>query len=410
MTSRPSSRSDSKTSLPENAVPLLVVHYHEVGLKGRNRDFFEGTLARNIKRALRGTGYRRVRRGFGRISVEFEPGGDAAAAAQRAACVFGVAYVGHGVRVEPALDALARAAVTLMPPGSFSSFAIRARRSYSSLDLSSREINVAVGQAVVDATGGPVDLDDPDATVHIELFGNTAAVYRERLEGPGGLPAGVSGRMLALLSGGIDSPVAAWRMARRGAEVECLHFHGQPFTDPSSVRQVTDICGVLSRYQLAVTLHLVPLGDVQREIVTHAPSSLRTILYRRAMLRIAAALAEQREARALVTGDSLGQVASQTIENLATIDAAVPGATVLRPLIGMDKQEIIDDALRIGTYALSVRPYQDCCVLFEPRRPATRAHPDIVAGAESELDVDALVGKALAGLQTQEVTLPPVDR
>jgi thiamine biosynthesis protein ThiI len=390
-------------------VNALVVHYHEVGLKGRNRQFFEETLARNLRRALRGTGYRRMRRGYGRISVELEQGALAGEAAERAARVFGVAYVGLGHFVEQSLEAIHEAALDVIRAEPFESFAVRARRSYAATDLRSRDINVDVGQSIKDATGARVDLGRPDATVHVELFGRACIVYRRRLEGPGGLPVGSSGRMLALVSGGIDSPVAAWRMARRGVDVELVHFHGQPFTDPSSVRQVVEIGAVLARYGLRTTIHLVPLGDAQREIVVHAPPSLRLVLYRRTMMRIAAALAVEREAKALVTGDSLGQVASQTIENITTIDAAVPGVQVLRPLIGSDKREIVSGAADIGTYDISTRPYQDCCVLFEPRRPATRSTPADAEAAEAGVDLEALVGKALAGATSQIVELPPPD-
>jgi thiamine biosynthesis protein ThiI len=289
----------------------------------------------------------------------------------------------------------------------FDSFAVRARRTYSSFDVKSNEINAVVGRRIKDATGGRVDLGNPGATAWIELFGDAGVVYRHRLKGVGGLPVGVSGRMLALMSGGIDSPVAAWRMAKRGAEVELLHFHGQPYTDPSSVRQAVELAEALARYQLRAVLHLVPLGDAQREIVTHAPASLRVILYRRVMLRIAAALAAERKAQALITGDSLGQVASQTVENIRTVAAAAPQIEVFRPLIGMDKQEIVDLATAIGTYEISTRKYQDCCVLFEPRSPATRANPRQAEHAERDLDMDALVGKALAGLETRELEILP---
>ncbi len=197
---------------------------------------------------------------------------------------------------------------------------------------------------------------------------------------------------------------------RRGAEVELLHFHGQPFTDPSSTRQASELTEVLTRWHLGTILHLVPLADAQREIVATAPSSLRVILYRRAMFRIAAALARQREASALVTGDSLGQVASQTIENLGTVDEAVAGTQVLRPLVGLDKLEIVNSAQRIGTYDISTRKYQDCCVLFEPRSPATKASVQEVLEAEAEIDVDAMVGKALAGIETRVFELPDHPR
>ncbi|MEA2506591.1 MAG: tRNA uracil 4-sulfurtransferase [Actinomycetota bacterium] len=385
----------------------LVAHYHEIGLKGRNRDFFEDALNRNLKRALRGTGYKRVRHAFGRVVIDLYPDGRALEALERAARVFGVAYVGLGHKIEPDIDQIGDLAVELMQREPFESFRVRARRSHSTSSLSSNQLSVAVGQRIKDATGGSVDLKHADATAWIEMFGNDGIVYRDRKEGPGGLPVGVSGRMLMLLSGGIDSPVAAWRMAKRGAEVEMIHFHGQPFTDPSSVRQVMDLANVLTRYQLQTTVHVVPLADAQREIATHSPESLRVVLYRRMMMRIAAAFAEERGAKALITGDSLGQVASQTIENIRTVDAAIGDSIeVLRPLIGMDKQEIVDNARSIGTYEISTRQHQDCCVLFEPQAPATKTLPQDAARAERDLDLDALVGKALAAREEHTLELP----
>lgn len=385
----------------------LVAHYHEIGLKGRNRDFFEDALNRNLKRALRGTGYKRVRHAFGRVVIDLYPDGRALEALERAARVFGVAYVGLGHKIEPDIDQIGDLAVELMQREPFESFRVRARRSHSTSSLSSNQLSVAVGQRIKDATGGSVDLKHADATAWIEMFGNDGIVYRDRKEGPGGLPVGVSGRMLMLLSGGIDSPVAAWRMAKRGAEVEMIHFHGQPFTDPSSVRQVMDLADVLTRYQLQTTVHVVPLADAQREIATHSPASLRVVLYRRMMMRIAAAFAEERGAKALITGDSLGQVASQTIENIRTVDAAIGDSIeVLRPLIGMDKQEIVDNARSIGTYEISTRQHQDCCVLFEPQAPATKTLPQDAARAERDLDLDALVGKALAAREEHTLELP----
>jgi thiamine biosynthesis protein ThiI len=387
------------------SVNALVVHYHEIGLKGRNRRYFEDALADNLRRALRGTGYRRLRRGFGRMVVDFAVDAPIEEAAARAARVFGVAYVGAGRKIGQSMDAIKENALELMLAEPFDSFAVRARRSYAAIDIRSRDVNVEVGQWIKDITGARVDLSKPDATIFVELFGRTCIVYRRRLPGPGGLPGGVSGRILALVSGGIDSPVAAWRIARRGAEVELVHFHGQPYTDPSSIHQVSDLADVLARYMLEVTVHYIPLADAQREIVVHAPASLRLVLYRRMMMRIAASLATERGAKALVTGDSLGQVASQTIENIHAVGAAIAGVEVLRPLIGMDKHEIIDCALAIGTYEISTRPYQDCCVLFEPRRPATKARVQQVDEVESEVDVDALVGKALAAIDTRHFTL-----
>ena len=384
----------------------LIAHYHELGLKGRNRSFFEQALTRNLRRALRGTGYKRIRRMSGRVVIDLESDALVDEAIESASRVFGLAYVGLGYRVDPDIEQIGNIGLELMQSEPFESFCVRARRAYSEMAETSNDINVIVGQRIKDATNARVDLKNAEATLWIELFGKKGVVYRKRLEGPGGLPVGVSGRMLALLSGGIDSPVAAWKMARRGAEVDMLHFHGQPFTDPSSTRQALELAEVLTRYQLRTVVHLVPLADVQREIVKNAPAPLRVVLYRRTMMRIAAALAEQVEAKALVTGDSLGQVASQTIENITTVDAAIPGVEVMRPLVGMDKREIVDDAKRIGTYEISARRYQDCCVLFEPRSPATRSRPDVATQAEVNLDFETLVGKALAGIETRILELP----
>ncbi|MGH2749314.1 MAG: tRNA uracil 4-sulfurtransferase ThiI [Actinomycetota bacterium] len=386
----------------------LVIHYHEISLKGRNRDFFEDTLARNLKRALRGTGYDRIRRGFGRLTIDFKPENRFDEAVERASQVLGIANIGVGRRVRQDIHEIGAVALELLEAEPFESFAVRARRSHSTFPMKSAEINEMIGQRIRDATGASVRLKNPDATAHIEIFGNSAIVYRRRVPGWGGLPVGTSGRMLALLSGGIDSPVAAWRMALRGAEIEFLHFHGRPYTDPSSIRQVEELLEVLVGYQLRCVLHLVPLGDAQREIVMHAPANLRVVLYRRTMMRIAAALAEQREAQALITGDSLGQVASQTVENMNTVNGAVPGVQVFRPLIGMDKMEIIETSRAIGTFDLSTRRYQDCCVLFEPRSPVTRATEAAAERAEAALDLNALVGKALAGIETRVFELAPL--
>ena len=384
----------------------LVVHHHEIGLKGRNRDFFEEMLARNIRTALAGSGYSRLRRGMGRITVEFQDGGPLTESAERVAHLFGVAYVGVARRIDPDLDAMKETGLQMLQEAPFDSFRVQARRTHSNFPERSQVIHDEVGRHLQEATGGTVNLKHADATIWIELFGQHGYIYRKRLEGVGGLPAGTSGKMICLLSGGIDSPVAAWRMARRGARVELLHFHGQPYTDPSSARQAEDLAEVFNRYHVETTLHMVPLGDTQREIVMNCPSDLRVLLYRRMMMRITSKLARQREAKALITGDALGQVASQTIENIHAVDAAIPGVPIMRPLIGMTKQEIIDTAKRIGTYEISTRKHQDCCVLFEPRSPATRARTKDLEQAESFVDVDELAEKSLTGLETRRLTLP----
>ncbi len=321
--------------------------------------------------------------------------------------MFGVAYVGPGRRVEPSLEAIARAALELLDHEHFSSFRIEARRAYTNFPHTSQEINEKVGHIVKEATGAEVKLRGSGATVWVELFAGAGLVYCRKLEGVGGLPTGTSAKMLALLSGGIDSPVAAWRMARRGADVELLHFHSRPYTDASSTKQARALGEILARYQNRAWFHVVPLADAQKEITAEAPPGLRTVLYRRTMARIAEGLADERGAKALVTGDSLGQVASQTFGNMAVVDEVMEALPILRPLVGMDKQEIIDDAKRIGSYEVSIRKYQDTCVLFDSRSPATHVKPAEAARAEMDVDIARLVKSALAEASSEELVLPP---
>jgi thiamine biosynthesis protein ThiI len=400
----------------ENAAPkpprhrdVVVAHYHEVGLKGRNRSFFERRLVDNIRWALRGTGIASVRPIPGRILVELGTHADLDAVSRRLARVFGLSSFGPAVEVVASMDAVVDAALALAAETSFASFRIRARRGYSSFPESSQRINEVVGQAVKDATGARVDLSHGEWTCHIELVQNRAFLYAARTPGPGGLPAGTSGRVVSLLSGGIDSPVATWELAKRGASVTAVHFHGQPYADPSSARQAARLAEHLAPWLRGLDLWLVPFGDVQAEIVTTAPAALRTILYRRFMMRIAEAVALSVGAEALVTGESLGQVASQTLPNLRAVDAVVAGMPVLRPLIGRDKIEIEALARHIGTYEISIDPHQDCCVLFAPRHAATRTRPAELEAAEAALDVEALVAKTLANAEIRSFAGSPRD-
>jgi thiamine biosynthesis protein ThiI len=382
---------------------VVVAHYHEVGLKGRNREFFEKRLVQNMRTALAGAGYRRVKRLPGRILVELPSEHELDAIIERLQRVFGLSHFAPAIRADPTMEALVEGAMRLAGASSFESFQVRARRAGSSFPETTQRINEVVGQAIKDGFGRRVDLSNADWTCHIELVGAEAFLYSQRIDGPGGLPVGVSGKVVTLLSGGIDSPVAAWELAKRGANVELVHFHGQPYTDPSSARQATRLAEHLAAWLLRSRLWLVPLGDIQAEIVTSAPQEVRVVLYRRFMMRIAEALAEREGAEAVVTGESLGQVASQTLPNIRAIDSAVERLPVLRPLIGRDKIEIVGIARKIGTYEISIDPYQDCCVLFVPRRVTTRASLPELEAVELELDVPALVEKGLANAEVIEI-------
>lgn len=372
---------------------LLLVHYHEIGLKGRNRPVFERALKRNLGRAL-GEAAGTVRLMPGRVEVH-APGPGALERVQR---VFGVANVSPVVVVEADLDAIVATGLEVAKDADasegFATFAVRARRSRTSFPDSSSRVNEVLGDAVRTGLGKVVNLDAPDLTLRVEIVENRAYVSARKLAGPGGLPIGTAGAVVSLVSGGIDSPVATWQVMKRGADPVAVHFHAQPFTDPSSERKVERLLGVLVGWGYRRHWWSVPMGEAQREITLHTESPLRVLLYRRLMLRIAEALAEREGALAVVTGESLGQVASQTLENLHAV-GAVARLPLLRPLVGHDKVEIIERARAIGTYDVSAQPHQDCCTLFEPRRPATRATPEELDAAESAYDVDGMVADCL---------------
>jgi thiamine biosynthesis protein ThiI len=373
---------------------LLLVHYHEIGLKGGNRPRFEQALRRNLREAL-GDSAGSVRILSGRMEI-LDPKPDALERVQR---VFGVQNVSPAFLVEANLPAMVTRALEVAADADaatpFATFAVRARRSRTGFRHASQEVNETVGDAIRTRMGKAVDLKHPDLLLRIEVSGKLAYVSAVKLPGPGGLPVGTAGRVVALLSAGIDSPVAAWRLMRRGASVVPVHFHGQPFTDRSSERKVEDLLAALRLWGFSGPWYSVPLGEAQREITLAAPSGLRVLLYRRLMLRVAEAIAVNHGALAVVTGESLGQVASQTLENIGAV-GSVATLPLLRPLIGTDKIEIIEQAERIGTYAISTEPHQDCCTLFEPKEPATHATAAQLSAAEETYDVTALAADCVA--------------
>lgn len=380
----------------------VVVHYHEIGLKGRNRGFFERHLVRNLEGALQGCDYDSVEVITGRLLVHtpHEPGAELLA---RIGTVFGVASFAPVAITKADIEAMTYATLDMLSARSFGTFAIAARRATKELPITSRQINVELGAAVQAAMHKGVDLSFPDVTVRIEVVGTRAFLSLDRYKGPGGLPVGTSGKVVSLLSGGIDSPVATYQVLRRGAKAILCHFHSAPFTDLSSARKARELARMISVWQGITTLYLVPLGRAQQEIVTAAPADLRVVLYRRLMARVAVAVASSEGAKALVLGDSLGQVASQTLENIACVDDA-SSLPVLRPLVGEDKQAIVSEAKRIGTYETSILPFEDCCSLFVPRSPATRASIAACVAAERELDIAGLVRSTLADAEVERVS------
>ena len=387
---------------------LYVIHYGELSLKGKNRPLFVKRLARNVEQALRGLGGDRacdVRIMQGRILATLPEGVAHDAVAERLSRVFGASNFARCLQAPHDMEAIKGVIDQALDGRQFGSFRIAARRAFKELPFGSREMNYALGQHVMDTHDTTVSLDHPELTVYVELIPRQTLVYLDKWPGAGGLPSGVSGRLMALLSGGLDSPVAAHRMMKRGCRVDFVHFHSYPFLDRSSQDKARELARLLTRYQYYTTLFLVPFGEIQQQLIGAAPPPDRVVLYRRCMLRIAEALARRRDAQALVTGESLGQVASQTLENLQVTEAAAT-LPVLRPLIGMDKTEIIAQARAIGTYETSILPDQDCCTLFVPRHPSTRARLDRIEASEAKLDLPALIEMAVEEAQTVDMRFP----
>jgi thiamine biosynthesis protein ThiI len=385
--------------------PAVLVHYHEIALKGGNRPLFLRRLAKNLERATADLGPVAVSRLTGRLLLELDGHPAPEAVRERAARVCGVASAALVWRVPSDLAAMKRAVAAVVEGRRFASFRISARRAFKTYPMTSVALNRALGAFVLERVTARVDLRHPELEVHVEVLPAEAFVYADPLPGPGGLPVGVSGTVAALLSGGIDSPVAAWRMIKRGCRVLFVHFHSVPYLPATSQAKARALVRRLTEWQYDSRLLLVPFGELQREVVLSVPAPARVVVYRRLMVRIAEALGRRHGAQALVTGESLGQVASQTLENIARIDeaAAMP---VLRPLIGMDKLEITALARSLGTFEISIEPDADCCTLFVPRHPATRMTAEDVARAEARLDLGQLVQAGRAGAVEETFEYP----
>jgi len=392
--------------MAETARPrVVVVHYHEISLKRGNRPLFLRRLQESLLRALVDLGAVRAEQLTGRLLLHLDTAVDAGALADRIARVFGVANFAVAERTAPDMDALRRAVDRVTEGRRFASFRITARRAFKTLPLTSLEMNRELGAHVLSRHAVRVNLEHPELNVHVEVLPGQAFVYGDRRPGPGGLPVGASGTVAALLSGGIDSPVAAWRLMKRGCRVVFVHFHSVPYLPDVSPGKARELVRRLTTWQYDSRLYLVPFGEIQRSVVLGVPATARVVIYRRLMLRIAEALARRTGALALVTGESVGQVASQTLHNLARVDE-VADLPVLRPLIGMDKLEITAQAEAIGTFDVSIEPDADCCTLFVPKHPGTRMSRDEVLALESRLDIPALVTQGVEGASIETFDFP----
>ena len=381
---------------------LFTVHYAEVGLKGKNRIFFEKRLVSNIKIALRGTGYTEVERLHDRILVRLKQSADVSEIKRRLQQVMGIAYFELACATERDITVIKETALKQIQGMTYESLKVETRRTDKSFPLTSPQISAEVGGYLIEKTGARADMHNPDLVCWIKITQKNAYISTEKIRGIGGLPVGVSGKVLVMLSGGIDSPVAAWQMIKRGAKAVFIHFYSYPYTDKASLEKVIELAQILAISNYRSTVYLIPFAELQQVIVTKTPAPFRVLLYRRMMARIAERVAAMVGAEALVTGESLAQVASQTLTNLRTIEA-IADIPILRPLIGEDKAEIIEKAQRIGTFDVSTRPHQDCCSLFVPKHPATRASLAELEAAESDLDIAALVEEALNNLEKQVI-------
>jgi len=377
-------------SVISDGMDSVLVRYHEIALKKGNRAYFTELLKKNLLAAVKDLGAKEIRSLPARLLLTFKNDVPAATLIERMSTVFGVANFSIVERTARNIDALRSRILESLNGGRFQSFRIETQRGDKTFPLTSPEINRQLGAAVKEKSGARVDLENAEFTVTVEILPRDAFFGFNKIAGAGGLPVGSSGRVAALISGGFDSPVAAYRMMQRGCRIIFVHFHSVPYQDKTSQEKVRQLVQLLTRHQFTSRLYMVPFAEIQRQIVAAVARPLRVVLYRRMMLRIAEAIARQEKAKALITGESLGQVASQTLDNMAVIQQAAR-LPILRPLVGMDKQEIIDQARRIGTFEVSSVPDQDCCQLFVPKHPATKARFIDVEEDETKLDVKDLL-------------------
>ena len=385
--------------------PVVVVHYHEISLKRGNRPLFLRHLARNLTRALADVGPVGVRQRPGRIVLDLDEHPRPELVHERAQRVCGVASVSLGYRTASTLLGMQGVIGRLIEGREFRSFRITARRAFKTYPMTSVDLNRALGAFVLERVATRVSLEHPEVEIVVEVLPDEAFVSLDRRPGPGGLPVGSGGTVAALLSGGIDSPVAAWRMLKRGCRVVFVHFHSVPYLPATSQAKARALVERLTEWQYDSRLFLVPFGEIQREVVLSVPGPARVGVSRRLLIRIAEAISQREGALALATGESLGQVASQTLENIAAIDAAAAGP-VLRPLIGTDKIEIIHEAKLLGTFDISIEPDADCCTLFVPRHPLTRMTAAQADAAESRLEIDRLVASGVHGAELATFEFP----
>lgn len=383
---------------------FVVIHYHEIALKGGNRMYFEKKLCENIKKSLRDLDYDGVERMWGRILIKLNNISDFEKIKSKLLLVFGIAYFFQAHEVNSDFKILSDISLSIsrkeQREKKFKTFKVQTKRVNKGYPLISQQINERIGEYLLENIPNlKVKMKDQEYTLYIDILDNNKAIiYSDKIKGQGGLPSGTSGKVISLISSGFDSPVASFQVMKRGAKALFVHFHSYPQTNKASLDNVGKIVKILNKYQYKSTLYLVPFLNIQKEIHLKCNQSLKVILYRRLMIRIAENIAHKERARALVTGESLGQVASQTIENIQAVNE-VANLSILRPLIGTDKEDIIDMSKKIGTFDISSAPYEDCCSLFVPKHPETRARIEDVLEEEKKLDIEKIIDEVMKEIE-----------
>ncbi|KAK2242090.1 tRNA 4-thiouridine(8) synthase ThiI [Clostridioides difficile] len=385
---------------------ILIVKYGEIGVKGKNRYIFENRLIRNIRNMLKPIGRFNVYKEYGRIYVDLEDY-DYEEVIEEVRKVFGIVGVCPGVRAKKDYDTLKEIALKMLEEkieAGYKTFKVESRRGDKSFGLTSQEMSMDIGGYLLSKVGDRINVDvrNPEVKIKCEYREFHTMVYSDTIPGYGGLPLGTNGRAMSLLSGGIDSPVATWMVAKRGMEVEAVHFHSYPFTSERSQEKVKDLAKILAKYCGRVRLHKVNILEIQKTIGENCNEEEATILSRRFMMRVAQRLSEKRHCDALITGESIGQVASQTIQGLTCTNAVVD-LPVFRPLIAMDKSDIVDIAKKIGTFETSIVPEEDCCSVFSPRKPVTKPRLEKIEKSETALDIEKLVQDAIDKIEVEDI-------
>lgn len=378
---------------------VILIRFGEIFLKGNNKGYFESALVHNIKNSLRDFDYE-FKRAQNRYMIENYKNEEEGELLDCLLRVFGIHSVSVAVKIATDLAAISKVAVELMSEKT-GKFRVTVNRADKRVGASSTAVAADIGGDVLDSNKNvSVDLFDFDTELFVDIRENGFTyLFTDKLMGANGMPVGTAGHGLVLLSGGIDSPVAAYCMAKRGMKLSAIHFHSAPYTSEMAKEKVVDLAKLAKRYAGSIKLNVVPFTDIQLEIHQHCPPEFMITIMRRFMMRIAERLAKTHDCGAIITGESLGQVASQTVESITVTNSVIETLPVFRPLIGMDKSEIIDIAKKIGTFDTSILPYEDCCTIFLPKNPVIRPKLDVVAEAEAALDVEGLIEKAIANIE-----------